>query len=248
MPLVIRIWDHDRLLLVVLIVLTFLFERRWKMSVDKVIEMGDVSIGFPEDPAEDREADDVAFCKSNGKPDYMCWAIVTAEAVAVGYKIKHMETDLLELASYKELLDSCKVDENICYPYKLYLAFNWVEANGLRKEENYPFETEKGDCKPKTEQENEEELIKAADKQPVAGGIRLSDEFRALKDMQCSFVDEQRTMFFQPRRVDVRDRHSCFLSEHCSSERNSLPYGVGQNQRHTPFWSRKPSGKCKVGV
>ncbi|XP_058179939.1 cysteine protease XCP2-like [Rhododendron vialii] len=87
-----------------------------------------------------------------------------------------METDLLELAS-KELLDCCKVDENICYPHKLSLAFNWVKANGLRKEENYPFETEKGDCKPKTEQEietsiwitgcvkvdseNEEELMKA---------------------------------------------------------------------------------------
>lgn len=81
----------------------------------------------------------------------MCWAIVTSEAVAVGYKIKHMETDLLELAS-KELLDCCEVAET-CYPNKLSRAFEWVEANGLRKEENYPFETEKGACRPKTEQE-----------------------------------------------------------------------------------------------
>ncbi|KAF7135726.1 hypothetical protein RHSIM_Rhsim08G0120700 [Rhododendron simsii] len=173
---------------------------------------------------------------------YMCWAIVTAEAVAVGYKIKHMKTDLLELAS-KELLDCCEVAET-CYPNKLSRAFKWVEDNGIRREENYPFKAEKGDCKPKTEQEietsiwitgcvkvdseNEEELMKAVDKQPVAGGICLSNEFRDLKHEIYEGSDKYWTME-GPKGIEIIKKHAILIVGYDTDLKTGKRYWIIKN-------------------
>ncbi|KAG5520636.1 hypothetical protein RHGRI_033273 [Rhododendron griersonianum] len=137
----------------------------------------------------------------------MCWAIVCSEAVAAGRKLMgEIETLLLELAS-QELLDCCKQEKKECYTYSLHKAFKWIETNGIRKEVEYPFIAEKCDCRPKSEEEvmvnlligasavrikgvvkvnprDEVELLKAVWMQPIAGAVKITKEFRALKGDQ----------------------------------------------------------------
>ncbi|XP_058195082.1 KDEL-tailed cysteine endopeptidase CEP3-like [Rhododendron vialii] len=127
----------------------------------------------------------------------MCWAIVCSEAVAAGRKLRgEIETLLLELAS-QELLDCCEREKKECYTYSLQKTFQWIETNGIRKEVEYPFIAEKCDCRPKSKEESasavrikgvvkvnprdEVELLKAVWMQPIAGAIKITKEFNALK-------------------------------------------------------------------
>ncbi|KAI8005892.1 putative cysteine protease RDL6 [Camellia lanceoleosa] len=125
----------------------------------------------------------------------MCWAIVAVEAVAAGFSII-CKQDLPELSS-QELLDCCMEEDTLCYTFSLKKAFNYIEANGVRMESEYPFVGTKCCCRPKNEQEklgsirirelitidptNETQILKAVKQQPVAGGVLMTQEFSDLK-------------------------------------------------------------------
>ncbi|KAB1223439.1 Dipeptidyl peptidase 1 [Morella rubra] len=81
-----------------------------------------------------------------------CWAIVTIEALTAAYRLKHPREDLPEL-SLQELIDCCREDEVEPYTYHFKKAFKWIQTNGIRREQEYPFQGSKNLCKPKTEEE-----------------------------------------------------------------------------------------------
>ena len=83
-----------------------------------------------------------------------CWAIVAAAAVEALYTSLDPNEKIVQLSPQK-LLDCCvpKPDPKKCdemgYNYHFNKAFKWIVDHGISTEEDYPFQGEKGGCKPK---------------------------------------------------------------------------------------------------
>ena len=75
-------------------------------------------------------------------------------AIEALYTLRDIDNAITPLAP-QELIDCCVLepddcDENGCYNYATNKAFKWIMDNGISTEEDYPFQGQKGDCKPKT--------------------------------------------------------------------------------------------------
>ena len=75
-------------------------------------------------------------------------------AIEALYTLRDIDNAITPLAP-QELIDCCvlnpkKRDKKGCYNYATNKAFKWIMNNGISTEEDYPFQGQKGDCKPKT--------------------------------------------------------------------------------------------------
>ncbi|KAG7960037.1 hypothetical protein I3843_10G101300 [Carya illinoinensis] len=198
----------------------------------------------------------------------MCWAIVTAEAVAAGLKIKNPNKDLLELSS-QELLDYCKGEEKKCYTYSIIKALEWIRSYGMRKEKEYPFKARKCPCRHKTEEQkalavkivdikkvdhkNENELLMRVKEQPIAGGVIMTNEFQNRKSGIYEGSDEL-DLILQGK--EKKYRHAILIIGFGYDEREDKNYWIIKNS-HGKDWgvhgygriARKSSDKwshCRI--
>ena len=83
-----------------------------------------------------------------------CWAITATGAIEALYTLSDIHRAITPLAP-QELIDCCELnpdkrDKKGCYTYATNKAFEWIMKNGILTEEDYPFQGQIGDCKPKT--------------------------------------------------------------------------------------------------
>ncbi|KAH7860911.1 hypothetical protein Vadar_019426 [Vaccinium darrowii] len=138
---------------------------------------------------------------------HICWSIVVADCIALGYHIKKPKP-LVNLSS-QELLDRCEPKFLVDYTYDLRSAFEYVVKDGLCVEKDFPYLGKKGKYRPKTKMEqlksvkitgtrvvnhlDEIALENAVKGCPVAGGVRLTKDFMNLKDSDvCEMTGELR--------------------------------------------------------
>ncbi|KAG5564042.1 hypothetical protein RHGRI_000274 [Rhododendron griersonianum] len=143
--------------------------------------------------------------KGKGKMDegevQICWSIVAAAAIAIAYLRRHGGQDLLKLA-VQELLDRCYPDMMVSHTNTLSNVFEYAKVNGICLKDSYkvPYDGVKNPGTVKTEEErqkflfisgtyfiapdDEEGLEKALRTTGgVAGGIRVTEDFRHLGDV-----------------------------------------------------------------
>uniref|UniRef100_A0A7N2MRH3 Peptidase C1A papain C-terminal domain-containing protein n=1 Tax=Quercus lobata TaxID=97700 RepID=A0A7N2MRH3_QUELO len=126
-----------------------------------------------------------------------CWAITATVAIEALYTLRDIDNAITPLAP-QELIDCCVLnpknrDKKGCYNYATNKAFKWIMKNGISTEEDYPFQGQKGDCKPKTKpgvsitgfekiDDNDQiAFLKKVSEHPVAAAVHIFDEFLKLK-------------------------------------------------------------------
>ncbi|KAE9450819.1 hypothetical protein C3L33_17280, partial [Rhododendron williamsianum] len=126
-----------------------------------------------------------------------CWAIVSGEAIESLYNISNRPEILFQTAP-QELMNCVKKEKKECYTSSVNEGFRYAEQFGIREEKSCPFKANKQDCQSKLKDTptlkitgftnipelDEDRIIDALKKQPIAAGVLLTQEFKEYKEVR----------------------------------------------------------------